>query len=199
MRSERRPSRVEQLNVPTGKPDWTGAEQGQQRAPEVRPRPRRAGVTLGRDPKPPEPPRGDGNGHERGLSRADAEKWRRESPELCGRRTKTLKAQLRRMASNGRAPDQGEGSQGLRLEGRTGGQPWCRPGPAKVAAGVAVSGILFWGPVLGSCFLRGEAEIQNAPHVAVRGALQSCAPVLSGLFDLDGRRALRAGQVERVA
>lgn len=146
MRSERRPSRVEQLNVPTGKPDWTGAEQGQQRAPEVRPRPRRAGVTLGRDPKPPEPPRGDGNGHERGLSRADAEKWRRESPELCGRRTKTLKAQLRRMASNGRAPDQGEGSQGLRLEGRTGGQPWCRPGPAKVAAGVAVSGILFFTP-----------------------------------------------------
>src|SRR5262245_53576459 len=32
---ERRPSRVEQLDVPAGKPVWTGAEKGEQRAPEV--------------------------------------------------------------------------------------------------------------------------------------------------------------------
>lgn len=185
MRSERRPSRVEQLNVPTGKPDWTGAEQGQQRAPEVRLRPRRAGVTLGRDPRPPEPPRGDGNGHERGLSRADAEKWGREFPELCGRRTKTLQAQLRRMASHGHAPDQGEAR---RTNWRT---TMVSPRPCESSG----RGRRFWGPI----FHGAKRKNQNAPHVAVRGVLQSCAPVLSGLFDLDGRRALRAGQVERVA
>ena len=110
MRSERRPSRVEQLNVPTGKPDWTGAEQGEQRAPEVEHaahggRCARAGSrtarALGRE-----------NGCGRGLSCVVTGKWAdaQSSVAAC---TKALKAQLRRMASNGRAPDQGKGSEGL--------------------------------------------------------------------------------------
>src|SRR5690348_16564079 len=54
-----------------------------------------------------------------------------------------------------------KGSRGLKLEGRTGGQPWCRPGPVKAEAGVAVSGTHFPGHT---------AEKHNAPHVSVRGA-----------------------------
>jgi len=48
---------------------------------------------------------------ERGFSCVGTEKWDL-LPEFCGPHTRTLKAQLRRMASNGRAPDQGGRSKG---------------------------------------------------------------------------------------
>ena len=70
---ERRPSRVEQLDVPAGKPVWTGA--GVKGSNEHR----KVGLGLQgrvyavRDPKPGEPSRGM-IGHERGFSCVTAEK-----------------------------------------------------------------------------------------------------------------------------
>ena len=75
------------------------------------------------------------NGHERGLSRADAGKWD-ASPRVVRTPNQDALGSASPDGVERAAPDQGQAE----LEGRTGGQPWCRPGPVKAEAGVAVSG-----------------------------------------------------------
>jgi len=72
-------------------------------------RPARDGITLWRNPRPLESSRGDKNGHERGLSRADAWKWD-VSPRVVRTPNQDAPGSASPDGVERAAPDQGQGS-----------------------------------------------------------------------------------------